>query len=114
MIMKENGTDKRIREQCIECKNIFSIGEGEVEFYIQRELQLPKRCGPCRTERKNNPKKTVSIISESQKPTSQEVECDHCYRLTQLSFTPRPNKAVYCRICWEGIKNVGENGAVYV
>ena len=112
--MIEKNTSKKIQEQCIECKNTFHIHEKEVEFFVQRELNIPKRCKQCRTERKNSPNKTVSQVATIGKPPMYEAECDHCYRLTQLSFIPHPNKAIYCRICWEGIKNVGENGAVYV
>lgn len=37
---------------CVQCKAEFIWTAGEQRFYMDRGLQEPKRCGPCRTARK--------------------------------------------------------------
>lgn len=34
--------------QCKDCPNKFEITEGEVDFYKDKGLAVPKRCVPCR------------------------------------------------------------------
>jgi len=96
---------------CIEpdCKKTFSLTSGEIEFYVQRDFSLPKRCKPCRHARKNKnfpdgktsvPKVTVVT------PSAADITCSNCGRNATVPFRPIPNKPVYCKICWEGIKNV--------
>lgn len=41
---------------CKDCGRIFFLDEKERDWYITREYQLPKRCRPCRVEKK---KKTL-------------------------------------------------------
>ena len=94
---------------CVECGKAFKLMESEQTFYIQRGLDLPKRCAPCRAERRsadNATKERADVVNE--------VECHHCRRVTVVPFIPRTGREVYCRVCWEGIKNVGSAGAVYV
>ena len=40
------------RRACVDCGAGFLVTEGEVSFYAQRALVLPKRCAPCRRARK--------------------------------------------------------------
>jgi len=42
--------DKTIN--CRDCRQDFTFTEGEQDFYAQREFSEPKRCKPCRDERK--------------------------------------------------------------
>ena len=99
---------------CMMCGDVFSLQEGEQDFFAQRGLDLPKRCPSCRAERK------AQAIREGHRPappvqrSTSQVECHHCNRVTVVPFTPREGSEVYCRVCWEGIKNVGTAGAVYV
>jgi len=37
---------------CAECESPFVITPGEVDFYVQRGLKIPKRCGACRQLRR--------------------------------------------------------------
>lgn len=39
-------------ETCVECGESFEITPTEQEFYMSRELDLPKRCADCREKRK--------------------------------------------------------------
>ena len=99
---------------CITCEGVFILQEGEQGFYIQRGLSLPKRCSSCRAERKAQKMREQTRAAPQKQPTTKQVTCQHCERLTILPFIPQEGSDVYCRICWEGVKNVGLAGAVYV
>ena len=111
-----NSTDERQEHSitCIMCANVFNLEEGERSFFIQRGLDLPKRCSSCRAERKAQAVKEGLRTAPQGGATTSQVECHHCNRLTLVPFTPREGSEVYCRVCWEGIKNVGVTGAMYV
>ena len=91
---------------CIECNTDFELNEGEKNFYVQRGLDLPKRCKPCRDSRKQqiNGNSTVSNDSD---PVLSTIYCDNCGREARVPFKPQANRKAYCRVCWNGIKNVG-------
>ena len=91
---------------CIECNNDFELNEGEKNFFIQRGLDLPKRCKPCRDSRKQqiNGNSTVSNDSNDSNSLLSDIYCDNCGR---VPFKPQANRKAYCRVCWNGVKNVG-------
>jgi hypothetical protein len=37
---------------CPDCSNPWILEPGEVDFMVQRDLSLPRRCGPCRRRRR--------------------------------------------------------------
>jgi len=37
---------------CVDCKENFIFTDGEKEFYESKGLTVPKRCKPCRAEKK--------------------------------------------------------------
>lgn len=41
----ENG-DRNVA--CIDCGDDFKLRPGEIDFYVQKGLDLPKRCKRCR------------------------------------------------------------------
>ena len=98
---------------CVECNNDFELNEGEKNFYIQRDLDLPKRCKPCRVSRKQqiNGNSTVpndsSTVPNDSNTVLSEIYCDNCGREARVPFKPQTNRKAYCRVCWNGIKNVG-------
>ena len=116
----DNTVDHELKAEitCIMCSRVFRINDGEQDFFAQRGLSQPKRCPPCRAERKAEAAREGSSWEQRpvppRRPTTYEVECRHCNRLTMVPFTPREGSEVYCRVCWEGVKNVGTGGAVYV
>jgi len=99
---------------CMMCGAVFNLQDGEQDFYVQRGLSLPKRCVPCRAERKAQSMKEQSRSAPQKQATTTQVKCKHCKRLTIIPFIPQKGSEVYCRICWEGVKNVGVTGAIYV
>ena len=42
-------TEKRI---CADCGQTFSLTESDIDYFLARGLQIPRRCEPCRHERR--------------------------------------------------------------
>ena len=40
---------------CVQCGKEFSLSQSEIDFYEEKNLNLPKRCKPCRDKNKSNP-----------------------------------------------------------
>ena len=38
--------------RCIECQEHFILTPGEIQFYLDRQLHIPKRCPTCRKARR--------------------------------------------------------------
>jgi len=101
---------------CMECNDTFELNEGERDFFIQRDLILPKRCKPCRVSRKQQIDGNPTIPNDSPNDSNNSNEsnsilskiyCDNCGKEANVPFKPEPNRRAYCRVCWNGIKNVG-------
>lgn len=45
----EDGTVSR---RCMDCGGVFSIAVSEQKFYLERQLEFPKRCRVCRDARR--------------------------------------------------------------
>lgn len=89
-----------------ECDNEFEMTPGEVDFYITRGLALPKRCKSCRIARNKFPLTYKTTQKVKQEYILSEVVCQNCNKPSTVPFAPDPGKPVYCKICWEGIKNL--------
>jgi len=90
----------------MDCSSNFELNDGEKDFYIQRDLALPKRCQLCRTSRKQQINGNLTVPDESDDFLS-NIYCDNCGREAKVPFKPQPNRKAYCRVCWNGVKNVG-------
>ena len=93
---------------CVEpdCSTKFTLTSGEIDFYVQRGFDLPKRCKNCRSARKNEKHIPAPIPKIEPMLEAADITCDNCGRESTVHFRPIPNKPVYCKLCWEGIKNV--------
>ena len=91
---------------CMDCSSNFESNDGEKDFYIQRDLALPKRCQLCRTSRKQQINENDTVPDESNAFLS-NIYCDNCGREAKVPFKPQSNRKAYCRVCWNGVKNVG-------
>lgn len=40
------------RRVCPECSEVFSLTAAEVRWFLDRGMQIPRRCGPCRATRR--------------------------------------------------------------
>lgn len=47
------GNKVRLELNCVDCGNRFEITNNEYEFYINKGLDVPKRCSSCREAKKN-------------------------------------------------------------
>jgi hypothetical protein len=47
---KDNLTDQIIK--CVDCGGNFVLTSGEIQFFQDRKLNLPKRCSECRRKRR--------------------------------------------------------------
>lgn len=83
---------------CSECGAEFVFTAGEQEFYQNRGLQNePRRCKNCRNVRK----------ADSSRRVNTEVTCASCGVVTQVPFQPRGDRPVYCRQCFDAMKQNG-------
>jgi hypothetical protein len=48
---------------CRDCGDLFELLDGEVRFYVQRDLELPRRCKPCRDARRQRAAATPATDS---------------------------------------------------
>lgn len=49
-----------VTKKCVQCGKEFTLSDGEVDFYIGKGLNLPKRCKQCRNKNKSQ---TVSTYN---------------------------------------------------
>lgn len=40
------------RRVCADCGQMFTLTTADVDWFIKRGLQIPRRCEPCRHERR--------------------------------------------------------------
>ncbi len=91
---------------CIECGQEFIFTAGEQEFYLSRNLMNePKRCPECRATRRQE-RRSGSGYSRS----SYTVICAACGVETTVPFEPTEGRPVYCRDCYNRLKESGELG----
>lgn len=46
---------------CLECRKEFLLSKGEALFFSSRRLLLPKRCAPCRAERRTERERRAGL-----------------------------------------------------
>lgn len=74
-----------ITKKCVQCKNEFTLSDGEIEFYKQKGLNIPKRCEKCRKEnKKTNGSVTVYGSQPSSKVRTERVNnSPYAYKKTK-------------------------------
>lgn len=82
---------------CEDCSQQFTWTAEEQDFYAQKGYtNSPKRCKPCRDNRK------------SQKRTDRQMYpaiCAQCQKECQVPFEPKPNgKPVLCDVCFRATR----------
>ena len=53
-----------IKRNCKQCGKEFVLSDSEVKFFKDKNLELPKRCGECRKENKNNKDYNINSIKK--------------------------------------------------
>lgn len=85
---------------CCECGKEFVFSASEQEFYEEKGFKNePKRCPECRAARKqrtNGPRQMF------------KTTCANCGCETEVPFQPSGDRPVYCRDCYNKLKEEGK------
>ncbi|MEG6520508.1 zinc-ribbon domain containing protein [Desulfotomaculum sp. 1211_IL3151] len=87
---------------CRDCGAEFVFSAREQEFFAEKGFQNdPSRCPSCRAARKQRMQG-----NEGYRPQRQmfEAVCDECGCTTQVPFQPSGTKPVYCRDCFNRVR----------
>ncbi len=81
---------------CRDCGQEFVFSASEQAFYAEKGFQNePSRCSACRLAKRN-----ANGGGRSGERQMYEVICDGCGCTTQVPFSPRGDRPVYCRDCY--------------
>ena len=93
-------TDKQI--QCVDCGKEFTFSAAEQEFFAQKGYtNEPKRCLPCRQNRKAEKGGNGGSRGSLQK---YPAVCAQCGKETEVPFEPRQGRPVYCSTCYSSMR----------
>ena len=97
-------TDKSLK--CVDCGAEFVFSSGEQERFAQLGFtNEPKRCAPCRAAKKatgngrRSAERTAFAPASAKREMSPAV-CADCRTETQVPFSPRGDRPVYCSDCF--------------
>ena len=87
---------------CTDCGNQFAFTEGEQEFYQSKGFSTPGRCPDCRAARKaaRNGSSSYGSSYGSGERQMYPAVCAQCGKDTQVPFSPRGDRPVYCSDCY--------------
>ena len=90
---------------CIDCGKQFTFTESEQEFYQSKGFSTPGRCPDCRAARKAARNSGSSYSSGGSSYGSGERQmypavCAQCGKDTEVPFSPRGDRPVYCSDCY--------------
>lgn len=81
---------------CKECGTEFTFSASEQEFYAEKGFQNdPARCPECRAARKRQRQGAREVF---------DVTCANCGVQTQVPFKPVNDRPVYCRDCYQQMR----------
>ncbi|GCC11770.1 hypothetical protein IPdc08_01829 [archaeon] len=87
---------------CEDCGEEFVFSVEEQEFYDSKGFENePKRCKACRQKRKES--RRGSRMGGSRQ--FYDAVCDSCGEQTTVPFKPSGDKPVYCRECYQKLRN---------
>ena len=95
--------------KCSDCGADFTFSTREQEFFAEKGFTNdPKRCRWCRASRmvQNNGASDRSGCRQEWQPRRQmfAAVCAECGKGTELPFEPRYGRRVYCRDCYEKVR----------
>ena len=83
---------------CSDCGKSFAFTVEEQEFFASRGYtNEPKRCQPCRQNRRSE--RSGGGMNRGPRQMFAAV-CAQCGKDTEVPFQPRGDKPVYCRDCY--------------
>jgi len=85
---------------CVQCEQEFTFSVDDQEYHARMEFENePKRCKPCRAERKRTAGGGGGARSEGPREFHEAV-CAECGGVARVPFKPRGDKPVYCSNCF--------------
>lgn len=76
---------------CVNCKQNFTIKEGDFNFYEKIKVPAPTWCPPCRLKRR---------FSHRNERTLYKRQCDLCKENILSIYSPKGIYKTYCPKCW--------------
>ncbi len=96
-------TDKTI--ECADCGVNFTFTADEQEFFASKGYtNEPKRCPECRRARKSQRTGGGGGFGFKAERQMFPVTCARCGKETEVPFEPRGDKPVYCRDCYNSVR----------
>ncbi len=103
---------------CTDCGKQFTFTDSEQEFYQSKGFSTPSRCPDCRAARKAAREGGSSYSGGGSSYGTGERQmypavCAQCGKDTQVPFSPRGDRPVYCSDCYraqQGSSSGGRSG----
>ena len=83
---------------CEGCSMEFIFTEGEQRYYEEKQFTPPKRCKPCRDERKRERQGRDGGGGERETHT---IICSECGNEGTIPFPPTTGRTYKCRNCFK-------------
>lgn len=89
---------------CNDCGATFLFSAGEQEFFATKGFQNePKRCPDCRRVRRSRMNELAAGPRQMH-----PVVCAQCGVETEVPFQPTGIRPVYCRACFDQLRQLGQ------
>ena len=82
--------------KCEDCGHQYIFTAGEQQFYAEKGFTNTPKCPVCAAEKRK--RREAGIIEEAKK---YDVVCFNCGIEHSIPFKPRPDRAYYCRDCFQ-------------
>lgn len=90
---------------CIDCGKTFTFTVEEQEFFASKGYtNEPKRCPACRQKKRSERTGDNGHTGQGSRQMYPAI-CARCGKETMVPFQPRGDRPVYCRECYEIMKN---------
>ena len=100
-VSETNMSDQNLT--CTDCSKQFTFTDSEQEFYRSKGFSTPGRCPDCRAARKAAREGGGSYSGSSSYGSERQMYpavCAQCGKDTQVPFSPRGDRPVYCSDCY--------------
>jgi CxxC-x17-CxxC domain-containing protein len=92
---------------CQDCGQSFTFSADDQEFFATKGYSEPKRCPSCRQARKSDRGGGGGGGYGGGSREMFDVVCAECGKNTQVPFSPRGDRPVYCSDCFSRRAPVG-------
>lgn len=90
--------DKKLK--CVDCGSIFTFRADEQKFYASKGFtKEPKRCTKCRAAKNQVRGVDREVVSSVSRRSLYPAVCVQCGAHTEVIFSPRGGRPVYCSQC---------------